>query len=163
MTATWSNIHTGTGTSVAQIAADIGSAIGMLYNMRNDANRPMNRYLRQIFVMFNPTHEAAMRTAILAPMVSSTSNVGYRPTIVPMPEPLLDILDASNPNDYYVGFNDPGVVRPFIWQAREDVMSEEIGEGSELWTNLRQIEYAVTRRGEAGFGFPERVVKVNNA
>jgi len=159
---TWSNLYSGTGTSVAQISADIGGAIGYLYNMRNDANRPCNRYFRQIFVLYNPVHDANMRTAVLAAVISQTSNVGFTPSVTLIPEPLLSVLDGSNPNDYYVGILD-APMRGLIWVEREGVQLEEIGEGSEMWTNLRQVEYAVTRRGAPAFGFPERLIKVNNA
>jgi phage major head subunit gpT-like protein len=161
-TTTWSNLLTGTGTRVAQIATDLGSAIAALYNMTNEANRPMNRYFKQLFCLYHPTHDVNMRTAVLAQTISSTSNVGLRPAIELIPEPLLSVIDASNPNDYYVGILD-APIRGMIWQEREGVALEEIGEGSEMWTNLRQVEYAVTRRGEAGFGFPQRLVKINNS
>lgn len=158
---TWSNLYSGTGTSVAQITADIGGSIGYLYNMLNEAKRPMNRYFRQVYVLYNPVHDVNMRTACMAPIVSSTSNVGFSPAIVLIPEPLLSVLDSSNPNDYYVGILD-APLRGLIWQEREGVRLEEVGEGSELWTNQRQVEYVVTRRGAPGYGRPQRLIKVNN-
>lgn len=157
--ATWSNLLTGTGTSVSQCTTDIGSALAALYTVPDEANVPMNRECREIFVLAPVALEVTLRTALYAAIVSSTSNVGFRPNIELITEPL---LDATSAVDYYVGIKD-APVRGLIWQDREGVMLEEIGEGSEMWTNLRQVEYAVTRRGAAAFGRPQRLMKVNNA
>lgn len=157
-TATWSNLLTGTGTTVAQITTDIGSAIAALYTIPDEANVPMNRESRQLFILHPVALEVPMRTAVLAAIVSSTSNVGFRPSIELIPEPL---LDGDSTSDFYVGILD-APVRGLIWQDREGVQLEEIGEGSEMWTNLRQVEYAVTRRGAPAYGRPQRLIKVNN-
>jgi hypothetical protein len=158
-TTTWSNLLTGTGTSIAQCITDIASALAALYTITDEAGVPMNReYGRSIFVLHPAALEVQMRTAVLAAMVSQTSNVGFAPLIELIREPLLD-LDSVN--DYYVGILD-APVRGLIWQDREGVRLEQIGEGSEMWTNLRQVEYAVTRRGAPAFGRPQRLIKINN-
>jgi phage major head subunit gpT-like protein len=157
-TATWSNLLTGSGTGVANITTDIGNAIKALYTITNEANRPMNRHCKQLFILFPVGIEVNMRTAVLAAIVSSTSNVGFRPSIELIPEPL---LDANSDDDYYIGTLDGGL-RGLIWLEREGVVVEEVGPGSELWTNQRQIEYSVTRRGAPAYGFPQRLIKVNN-
>lgn len=157
-TATWSNLITGTGNSVAQCTADIGSALTALYTMTDEAAMPMNRECKQIFILHPVAMEVPLRTAVLAAIVSQTSNVGFSPSIELIKEPLLDI-DSSV--DYYIGILD-APVRGMIWQDREGVMMEEIGPGSEMWTNLRQVEHAVTRRGAAAYGRPQRLIKINN-
>lgn len=157
-TATWSNLLTGTGTTVAQLQADIGSCLTALYKMRNTANRLMNRYIRKLYVLCPVALEVNMRTAVLASIVSSTSNVGFRPAIEIIPD---GTLDATSADDWYLGSLDGGL-RGLIWQHREGVQVEEVGPGSETWVNQRQMEFAVTRRGAPAFGFPERLIKVNN-
>jgi phage major head subunit gpT-like protein len=157
-TSTWSNLLTGTGTTVAQCTTDIGSALTSLYTRRNEANVLMNRNYRQVFVLAPQALEVTLRTAIYAAIVSSTSNVGFAPAIELITEPM---LDATSSVDYYVGFLDCPL-RGLIWQSREGVMLEEVGEGSEMWTNLRQIEYATTLRGAPGFGRPQRLLKIDN-
>jgi hypothetical protein len=157
-TATWSNLLTGSGTSVAQCTTDIGSAISALYTMPDEANVPMNRECKQLYILHPVALEVSLRTAILAAIVSQTSNVGFAPNIELIREPL---LDAASAVDYYVGILD-APVRGLIWQDREGVQLEEIGEGSEMWTNLRQVEYAVTRRGAPAYGRPQRLIKINN-
>lgn len=157
-TSTWSNLLSGNGTSVANCQTDIGAAIAALYNMRDEGNSPMNRFFKQLYCLFPPAMEVSIRTAILAQVISQTSNVAFAPTIEPISEPLLTATDA---NDYYVGILD-APVRGLMWQEREGVMLEEVGEGSELWTNQRQVEYATTRRGEAAFGRPQRLIKITN-
>jgi hypothetical protein len=158
-TATWSNLLTGTGTSVAQLTTDIGSALTVMYTIPDEANIPLNRdYGRQIFILHPAALEVPMRTAVLAAIISQTSNVGFSPSIELIREPLLDLDSAV---DYYIGILD-APVRGLIWQDREGVRLEEIGEGSEMWTNLRQVEYAVTCRGAPAFGRPQRLIKINN-
>jgi phage major head subunit gpT-like protein len=158
-TATWSNLLTGTGTSVAQCTTDIGSALKALYTMRNEANVPLNQYSKEIFILHPVALEVSLRTAVYAALVSSTSNVGFKPTIELISNPL---LDADSEVDYYVGIKD-APLRGLVWQEREGVMLEEVGPGSDTWTTLRQVRYAVTRRGAPAYGRPQRLVKVNNA
>lgn len=157
-TATWSNYLTGTGTSVAQVGTDLGSAIAALYNMTNEAAVPMNSTFRRMFIMYPPALEASIRTAVLGQLVSSTSNVGFAPEFDLIREPR---LTATSTVDYYVGISD-AKLRGLGWLRREDVRLEEIGVGSELWTNLRQVEYATTIRGRACFVYPQRLVMINN-
>jgi phage major head subunit gpT-like protein len=156
---TWSNLLTGNGTAVANFQTDIAAAVAALYNMTDEAAQPMNRHCRQMFVLYPPAIDHNLRTAVRAGVISQTSNVGYQDVVFELiPEPLLTATDA---NDYYVGILD-APVRGLIWQDREAVQLEEIGEGSEMWTNQRQIEYATTRRGAAAFGFPQRLIKITN-
>jgi len=155
---TWSNLLSGNGTSAANCVTDIGLAIAALYNMTNEAGRPMNRYFKKFFILFPPAMEAAIRTAVLAGVISSTSNVAFSPIFELIPEPLLTGTSAA---DYYVGIMD-SPVKGLLWLDREGVMAEEIGPGSEMWTNSRQVEYAVTRRGAPAYGLPQRLIMVNN-
>jgi len=158
-TATWSNLLSGAGTAVANFQTDIAAGLAALYNMLGENNQPINRHLRDVFILFPPALEAAMRTAVLAGVIDDTSNVSFAPSIELISEPLLTGTSAA---DWYIGFKDAGSLNGLIWQDREGVMLEEVGEGSEMWTNLRQVEYATTRRGAAAFGRPQRLLLVNN-
>jgi phage major head subunit gpT-like protein len=155
---TWSNSLTGTGTTVAQLQADIASALTAFYKMRNTGNRYMNRHVKSFYILCPVALEVNMRTAVYAAIVSSTSNVGFKPNIEVISEPSLDADDA---NDWYFGSLDGGI-RGLIWQNRRGIELEEIGPGTETWVNLRQMEFAVTRRGAPAFGYPERLIKVSN-
>ena len=145
-TATWSNLLTGSGTSVANCVTDISAAVTRLHNMLNEANRPMNRGMRELFVLYPPAMDVAIRTALFGQIISNTTNVGYAIPIEPISEPLLTTLGTAN--DYYVGIKDTGAIKGMIWL--------------EMWTNLRQMQFSVTRRGEAGYGRPQRLIKINN-
>jgi len=158
---TWSNSLTGTGTTVAALQADIASALTAFYTMQNTAGRYMNRHIRTFFILCPVALEVNMRTAVYAAVVSSTSNVGFEPSIKVIKEPMLDAV-TNHDNDWYLGSLDGGM-RGLVWQNREGVRLEEVGPGSEMWVNLRQMEFAVTRRGAPAFGFPERLIKVTNA
>lgn len=163
---TWSNLHTGTGVTTATVSADIATAIGGavdgsvkgLYTYTDEADEPMNQEAQQIFVLYHPGLTAPILESLKAGIVSSTSNVQFSESnIITIREPRLTAA-----NDYYVGICDAGLVRPFIWQDREGPKMEEVGPGSDTWTNLRQIIYAATIRGAAAYGKPQRCVKVNN-
>lgn len=159
-TATWSNLLNGSGTDVANLQTDITAAVSAFYKMRNKGNRLMNQTLRQFFVLCPVALKGKMRTAVYSAIISQTSNVEHTDldiTVVPVPQ-----LDATSAVDWYFGSYDPGYMRGLIWQEREGVQLEEVGEGSELWSNHRQMMFAVTRRGAPGFGLPERLIKVNN-
>lgn len=157
--ATWSNLYTGAGTSVANVQTDVAAAVAGLYNMTDEADQPLNRGAKKMFILFPPAMDKSIRTAIDAGIISQTTNVGFaNVTFDLISEPL---LTGTSVNDYYIGLLDAGL-RGLIWQDREGVMLEEIGAGSEMWTNQRQIEFATTRRGAAAFGRPQRLIKINN-
>lgn len=158
-TATWSNLLTGAGTSAANCVTDITAAVAALYNMKDEADQPMNRGYRQMFILYPPAMDRSIRTAVRAGVISQTTNVGYTDVVFTLiSEPLLTGTSAV---DYYVGFLDCSV-RGMIWLDREQVQLEESAVGSDLWLNQRQIEYATTRRGKSAFGRPQHMVLVNN-
>jgi phage major head subunit gpT-like protein len=157
-TSTWSNLYTRSGTSTATAQADISGAIGYLYNMLDEAGEPMNEGLSSLFILYPPAMNQWITEAVNAGVVSSTSNVQFSANKIELIQcPRLTGTSAAN---YYIGFNDPGIVRGLIYQNRQNPQLEEIGQGSDTWTNLRQVVYSVNSRGVAGFGKVQRLVYV---
>jgi phage major head subunit gpT-like protein len=157
-TSTWSNIYTRSGTSTATAQVDISGALGYLYNMTDEAGEPLNGQLSKVFILYSPAMNQYIREAVSAGIVSNTSNVQFSSYDIELiMEPRLTSTSAVN---YYIGFNDPGIVRGLIYQDRQGPQLEEIGPGSDTWTNLRQVVYSVNSRGAAGFGRPQRLVHV---
>jgi phage major head subunit gpT-like protein len=157
-TATWSNLYTRTGTSTATAQADISGTLGYLYNMKDEANEPMNEALNSIFILYPPAMNQWITEAVNAGIVSSTSNVQFSAHNIELI--MCPRLTATSASNYYIGFNDPGIVRGLIYQNRQDPRFEKIGEGSDTYVDRREVVYTVNSRGVAGFGRVQRLVYV---
>jgi hypothetical protein len=126
--------------------------------MLDEANEPMNEALNSIFILYPPAMNQWITEAVQAGVVSSTSNVQFSAHNIELI--MCPRLTGTSTSDFYVGFNDPGIVRGLIYQNRQGPQLEEIGQGSDTWTNLRQVVYSVNARGVAGFGKVQRLVKI---
>ena len=157
-TDTWSNIYTRTGTTTATAQADISGALTYLYTIKDEANEPMNHGLSSLFILYPPAMRQWITEAVSAGIVSSTSNVQFSDQNIKLI--MCPRLAATHASNYYIGFNDPGIVRGLIYQNRQDPRFEKIGEGSDTFVDQRQVVYTVNHRGAAGFGLPQRLIYV---
>jgi hypothetical protein len=160
-TATWSNLYTRSGTTTATAQADISGALTYLYTIPDEANLPANGSLSSLFILYPPAMRQWIREAVQAGVVSNTSNVqfsGENIQLIMCPQ-----LAATHASNYYIGFNDPGVVRGLIYSNRQAPSVEQIGPGSDTWTDLRQTVHTVNHRGAAAFGKVQRLVYVYSA
>lgn len=151
------NLLGGTGTTVAQIQADIQTAITAMMKFTNDAGEVLNivpdTIVCPVAVSYN-----MMRAVMSAadPAVSAgvdTFNPLYnRFRVIPDAR-----LDGDDANDWYI-FATGYAVRPFIVQNRESAQTE-----FERVPNTRDYVYRAWMRGNAGYGFPHMAAKVVNS
>lgn len=157
-TATQSNIVTQTGTTTALVQADLASAIAALYNFVDEAVEPLNESFSRLFICYPPALHKPIAEAVLAGVVSQTSNVQFSSESFSLiRQPRLTSTSAAN---FYVGISD-ALVRGLIYQDREPV-SFEAQEGPDSDSAfLREVyRYKVRMRGRAGYGRWQRMIKV---
>lgn len=156
-TATQSNIVTGTGTTTAQIQADITSAIVRMLGFKAENNEPFHEEPQQFKIVAPPALLGNMNEAVFASIISNTSNVRNRGISL---EPIFTSR-LSDANDWYL-LHVGGSVRPLIMQDREPVTLEESTTGSEAAFQREQWEYKVRGRYAVGYGHWANAVKVAN-
>jgi len=154
-----SNLISGSGTTTANCATDIGGSVAKLYNYEDEGGEPLNEGFSQIFVMYPPALHKAIVEAVNAGIISNTSNVqfsSHNVKLIQSPR-----LTSDSAVDYYVGIAD-ALVRGLVWQDREPVTFEANESGDTAF--LKEIySYKARFRGRAGYGRWQRLVKVNNS
>lgn len=157
---TQSNLLTGTGTSVAQIQADIGSAMAALLGFLGENGEPVNEGFTNVFIMYPVAVMFAFQEALQAAIISSTSNVRFEQfTFDQIPNAR---LDATSANDWYLGIQDVGI-RGLVYQDREPVSFEaQDGNESDAAFTREEYRYKTRMRGRAGYGRWQKIVKVDN-
>ena len=159
-TATQSNLLTGSGTTVSQIATDVALAVAAMMNFKAENNEPMNEGFTKFFVMYPPALIKAVNEALYAQIVSNTSNVGLKDftfDLIANPR-----LTADSAADFYVGIQD-ALVRGIVFQDREGLSFEaQDGAESDAAFTREEYRYKSRRRCRAGVGRWQRIVKINN-
>jgi len=155
-----SNLLTGSGTSTAQVATDIGLGIAKLYTLLDFAGQPFNRGYRQFAVTYPPSLNKQVMEAVVSPIVAQTSNTQFQGVaIVPILEPL---LEATSAVDFYISIMD-APVRGVLFQSREGLTAEAQESPDSDDAFKREIyNYKVRYRGVAKAGQWKRIVKINN-
>jgi phage major head subunit gpT-like protein len=151
------NLLGGTGVTLAQIQADIQSAITAMMSFSDEAGEPLNIMPNAIVCpvarMFD-IQRAVMSAA------DPTASGGVE-TFNPLNGKFTVIgdarLDADDANDYYV-LATQYALRPFILQVRQQARPE-----MERIPLTKDWAYSGIMRGNAGYGLPHLAVKIVNS
>lgn len=160
------NSLAGTGTTVAQIQADLGVAVAQMRVFEDDRGRPMN--LRGNTIMVPPEIEDGMWQAlnrsagdgVNTPVIPVTANgvwsaSGYAVAVNPY------LTDA---NDWYLFHVGPGVMKPFIWQTeKRPVLESDTDPNSREAIIARSFIYSVYGRYATGMTDPRLGVRTTNS
>lgn len=157
------NIQAGTGTSIAQFQADLGTCRGVMRKYQDDQGRPMNLVpntivvpaeLEQVaFQALNANQGSINQQAIPATADGSFTAGGYLVMVNPY---LTDV------NDWYLLCRN-GQFKPFIYQERiapslEGITSPNTDEG----VIRDRFIYSVRARYEVGYGDPRYAIRITN-
>jgi hypothetical protein len=157
---TQDNKHTGTGTTVSYVQADINSAIAMLGSFKADNGEPYNQGFKKIWILAPWSMRLAINTALFGQLISTTSNLLTEDfEIVPH---YTSRLDAASDHSYYVGVSDVPD-RGVMFIDRVPPTFEAVEVGSEYELRYSRYLYATRMRGEAVAGKWQSIVKVYNA
>jgi phage major head subunit gpT-like protein len=152
------NLLAGTGTSTAQIATDIATAVAYFNGVIAENGEPFFGDMElDILFVAPPALEKNFREALEALIISNTTNV-----FAGIGELYINTRLTADANDWYAYVTNPGW-RPFIWQPETSLEVDVVGEGSEQWKTERTAEFIVSQALGAGYGFWQSGCKVVNA
>lgn len=151
------NLLAGTGTSLAQIEADLEAALVAMASFKDDRGEVLNimgdtivcpkalenDFRRLVFSQADPTATAGTNT--FNPYAGRFQVIGDAR------------LDADDANDWYL-FSTQEIVKPFIWQERQTAMPM-----MEKKANTKTWIFSANYRGNAGYGLPHLAVKTVNS
>jgi len=154
---TVSNITTLTGTTTAAVATDLNSAIAQLLGQLGENGEPINESgLPKLKIVAPLSFRKAMKETLLAPIISSSSNVAFQGD---------DITTLFTPrltgSAWYLLAVD-GPVKPLVWQDREPITFHALEQdsGSDYEFRREIYQYKARFRGNAGYGPWQKAVKV---
>lgn len=155
---TQDNLAGGTGTTVAQIQADLNSAIQMLAEFDAENAEPYNEGLGQLIMLAPWGLRSSIVTALGAEVIAQTSNVNFRDRNI-RPVFSARLTDA---NDWYL-FHVGGAMMPLILQELDGLEASNTNDrDDELWLRKETILYKVRWDGAVGWGHWASSVKVVN-
>jgi len=155
---TQSNLLTGTGTTLAQIEADLNSAEAALQGFKDDIGEPINEGDMQLAVICPPALKASFVKLNTAEFISNgNTNVWKGKISIILSSGRL----TDSATDYYVA-NVAAGIKPFIHQIRKAVTFNSQKEESESGFMRKKFAYGIDSREAFGYGLWQKMVKVNN-
>lgn len=152
-----SNIYTGTGTSLAQLKADIEGAETRMLSFKDDTGEPWNEGMVQIGIICHPSLKNQFNELNTLSRINSTDN-GMKGRIaqITYSSRLADV------NDYYVADVSEGM-KGIVKQNRMMPKFNSLEGDSDNGFMRKQWLYGVDYRVGFGYGLWQKMVKVVNA
>lgn len=150
------NLLAGTGTTLAQVKADIQAARAAMMKFTSNSGRVMG--LMMDTIVCPPELEATILEAVESSNIITT---GQGATVNPVSRWIKNVIvspELSDANDWY-GFAAGMPLKPFIFQSR--TRPETVIDDTQVKKN-RKIDYSAELRGNAGYGFYQMAVKTVN-
>lgn len=152
------NLLAGTGTTTAQIQADITSTIAAMMRFVAENGEPFHEAPQRFVIVAPPDIMGNMNEALYASIVSNTSNVRNQGlSITPLYTSRL-----TDTNDWYMLRVDTPL-RPLIYQVREPITLEPEDAMSTGPFEREQYRYKVRGRYAVGYGHWANAAKVVNS
>lgn len=153
---TQSNIVSGTGTSLAQLAADMQSAVARLLSFKDDQGEPYNEGEIQIGIVCPVDLKQKFEDINTLDLISNSSN-NMKGKI----KQLTSSARLTDTNDWYLADITPGM-KPFIRQIRKPVTFAALEGTSDNGFMRKKYHYGVDSREVFGYGLWQKIVKVTN-
>ena len=153
-TDTIDNLLSGSGTTLTQLDTDLTAIRTTLRSFKDKNGKPFNRNLR-LGVYIPAQLEKNMRTLANSEIINISGAA-----VTNTQRGTFDIIvndQQSVTNDDWYAMNLNATFKPFIWQDRESPTFKTKDDDFKKF-----IDYAVTGRGNAGYGNPTAIVKVDN-
>lgn len=153
---TQDNLLAGSGTSGANIATDLNTALSTFMTFKGTNGEPFFGDMDlQLCVVYPAQLDKPMREALNATIISNTTNVM---TGLALPVSTGRFADVD---DWYIFVTNPGW-RPLIWQDDQNLEVDVTAEDSDLWKQDRQAEVGVSLAIGAGYGYWQSAIKFVN-
>lgn len=148
------NLLAGTGTTLAQVKADIATARATMMKFTSDSGRILG--FKMDTIVCAPELEATMLEAVTATsVVTSGQGTNFNP-VSRWIKQVITLPELSDTNDWY-GLCTDYPIKPFIYQERQGIRRQL--DDSEVKRN-KKLVYQADIRGNAGYGLPQMAVKV---
>lgn len=152
-----SNLVTGTGVTLAQLAADIDSAEARLLSFLDDTGEPWNEGSVRIGIVCHPNLKAKFEKLNSLDMIDNTSNA-YKGKI----EQITFSPRLTDTNDWYLADISNGM-KPFIKQNRRAPTFNALEDDSDNGFMRKVFHYGIDYRVGFGYGLWQKMVKITNS
>lgn len=152
-----SNILTGTGTTLAQIKADIDTAEARLLGFKDDVGEPWNEGQVMLGIVCHPDLKRKFEELNTLTQINNSSN-GMQGRI----SNIVYSSRLSDTNDWYLMDVSAGM-KPFIMQNRQAPEFNALEGDSDAGFMRKQYLYGIDYRMGFSFGLWQKAVKVTNA
>ena len=159
-TATQSNIQTGTGTTTAQVAADLNTALAALLDTLGENDEPFREDLTKITVGAPPALMKPLKEAVRAQIIDQTSNVQFEGMAFDFI--FTARLTADDANDYYV-MDTGNPTKGLVFQDREPLEFIALDRPDDEAAFTREVyRYKARATYASGYGLWQYIQKVTN-
>ena len=152
-----SNIVTGTGVTVAQITADLDTAILRMRSFKDDVGEPMSEVDPAIGIISPLALQKTFRNINTLDYIGDGVQNTYKGQI----KSIVSSSRLVDANDWYVVDISPGI-KPFIHQLRQPVTFAALEAGSDQGFMRKKYAYGVDSREVFGYGLWQKIIKVTN-
>lgn len=154
---TQSNIHTGTGVTLALLKDDIDAVIAKMKGLKDDTGEPFKEGEIQIGVIVPLGLEAKFKELNTLEKINDNTN--------PLKGRFASILSSgrlTDANDWYLADVSAGL-KPFIRQIRQPVQFSSLENESDNGFMRKIYHYGVDSREVFGYGLWQKMFKITNA
>lgn len=145
------NIHTGTGTTLAQMTADFASAESLLLGFKDRNNEPLNNQQDYYVLVPSQLYSNAYKLMTSDSLANPYDNI-YKNRF----KIIVNYYQATTDNDWYL-VNAAQAFKPFIYQVRKEPDWTMKDDPEDKW-----VKYIANARMAAAVGNPTAIVKINN-
>lgn len=153
-----SNIHTGTGTTLADIKADVEAVVAKMKSLKDDRGEPFDESEVMIGIVCHVDIEQKFIELNTLARINSTDN-----SMKGRIKQITTTSRFSDKNDWYLGNIQPQGVKPIIRQVRKkpEFRAQEADSSNGFMRDV--YYYGVDSREVFGYGMWQRMFKVTNA
>ena len=153
---TQTNLYPGTGTSLAQIQADVEGAVAQMKALKDDVGEPFDESEVVLGVVIPLGLEAAFNKLNTLEMINNTTN-----SMKGKIRSIVTSARLTDVNDYYIMNIGPGV-KPIVKQNRQPPEFQSLEGDSDAGFMRKTWHYGIDYRVGWGYGLWQKAVKVTN-
>ena len=123
------------------------TAIAAMRSFKDDRGRPFKTSATGLKLVCPVTQEFGWREVLETALISNTDNIMRGKVDV------IGFAELTTDGVWYLLKTDEAALRPFIFQDREAIQTEYLGQGTETWVREHKAVYKVWGRYRMAYGF----------
>lgn len=157
-----SNLLTGTGTTLAQLEADIDSSEAAMLSFKDDTGEPWNEGEVRVGIVCHPSLKAKFNRLNTLDQINNSSN-GMKGRIAQITySSRLATTGSAAANDWYISDISEGM-KAIIKQKRQDPVFNALEGDSDNGFMRKKYLYGIDYRVGFGYGLWQKMIKVKNS